>query len=136
MGLGDEFNAALAAAALPSLVDWYAGEPRPLRRDSTPYGWFHWRPTAGVQAVRHKQGVETRGPLLLGLVLAAGTGAELMALSANVLPRLAAVLESRSWPCNAEVGGWELAVQDADVHLDVYALPVELTWWRAYGAVA
>lgn len=133
-GLGAEFNTVLAAAELPELVDWYTGEPKPLRMDSTPFGWFHFRPGGGVTQQRTKQSVGSVAPFLLGVVIAGGTSAELMANVAGTMPRLAAHLESRTWPCSFECGDWELAAQDDQLNVDIYVMPLTLTYWRAYGS--
>lgn len=132
--LGDELNTVLTDAGLDPLVDWLKGEPRPMRVTDTPFGWFHYRPTEGVQGKHEKSGVTGVAPMLIGLVLAAGSGEDLIDLTAGVKPRLQAHLETRAWPCNREIGGWELAVQDENQHLDIYALPIDLMWFRAYGS--
>lgn len=135
-GLNTEVNPVLAAAGLPELVDWFQGEPIPFRHDNTPYGWFHFRPTRAVGAEHQKRQVGSQAALLLAVVFGAPDGAALLDQVAGTLPRMAAVLETRTWPCNVEVGGWDLALQDDDIHLDIYAMPVNLTWWRERGAIA
>ncbi len=136
-GLGSEFNVELEAASLEPLVDWYQGEPRPIRQDSTPYGWFHFRPTDDMQPVYGKaREVTNQAPMLLAVVMAAGTGDELMDQVAATLPELTKVLETRAWPCGVALGGWELADQDPEINCDIYVMPVTLSWTRALGATA
>lgn len=134
VGLGEEFNTVLGMAGLPALTRWYKGEPKPLKLGDTPYGWFHYAADHEVRQERRKQAVGSRASFLLCVVIGGATHDELIDRAAALMPRLAAHLETRSWPCNYEVGDWQLAVQDEEVHVDVYALPITLTWWRDYGA--
>ncbi len=135
-GLGDEFNTVLEAAGLPTLTSWYAGELRPFKLTDTPYGWFHYASGGQIEPTRRKREVGSEARFWLVLAIGGSSSEELLTRAAQMRPLLAAHLESRTWPCNAEIGGWELAGQDDDQYIDLHVLELRLTWWREIGAVA